>query len=251
MKTALDELRQARRPFNDVSKCKVRHQTNTIVSYLCLLFVLAPQPLLAENIPEFGVHFVNALPDANAGQFDKAAAEREVEILNQYFKSADGNLVVHFHFAGYERFSAPAPANCTAMNLLKTLDVHSSAWKKQWFHDYRICKEPRFYSKSHVNFIVADNIDARNGAADVDSMGGMTGNVPFVIIDPARLGHKIQSPEEHEMGHAFGLAHVCHPGAKTKTPTNIMGSKANWKGSGGARTVGITPLNNFRPGGLL
>jgi len=73
------------------------------------------------------------------------------------------------------------------------------------------------------------------------SMGGATGNRPFVLIDYERLGNKVQSPEVHEMGHAFGLSHVCHVGAKTSTPTNIMGSKENCKGSGGVRNLGFTP----------
>ena len=45
--------------------------------------------------------------------------------------------------------------------------------------------------------------------------------------------------EEDEMGHAFGLEHVCAPGATVKTPTNIMASADCKKGSGGLRNIGF------------
>ena len=60
-----------------------------------------------------------------------------------------------------------------------------------------------------------------------------------MLFDWVRLNHQTQSPEEHEMGPAFGLGHVCAIGATQNTPTNIMASQDCGKGSGGLRTLGF------------
>ncbi|MBD0057815.1 metalloprotease, partial [Acinetobacter radioresistens] len=46
----------------------------------------------------------------------------------------------------------------------------------------------------------------------------------------------------HEMGHVFGLKHVCAPKATKRTPTNIMTSAECKLGSGGLRNLGFTPV---------
>ena len=61
------------------------------------------------------------------------------------------------------------------------------------------------------------------------------------MLDWERIGHAVQSPEEHEMGHAFGLEHVCEQGASSASHTNIMASAGgDCEGSGGLRDIGFT-----------
>ncbi len=93
---------------------------------------------------------------------------------------------------------------------------------------FNACDDPRA-----INVYVYDSYAERGGFADVTSHGRRNSNRPYLLLDWERLGHKVQGAEEHEMGHAFGLEHVCAPGAKPKTSTNIMASADCGLGSGG------------------
>ena len=53
--------------------------------------------------------------------------------------------------------------------------------------------------------------------------GRKNGHQPYILLDYERLPH-VQAAEEREMGHAFGLDHICYPDAKGNSDTNIMAS---------------------------
>jgi len=80
---------------------------------------------------------------------------------------------------------------------------------------------------------------AELGFKDATGHGRRNSGRPFVFLDWQRLNHGDQAAEEHEMGHAFGLEHICVPGATRQTPTNIMASADCGKGSGGLRNLGF------------
>ena len=90
-----------------------------------------------------------------------------------------------------------------------------------------------------INFYIVDSYSKKQGYKSITSHGKNAGNHPFILIDWERLNHKVQSPEEHEMGHAFGLVHVCKKNAKISSETNIMASTENCEGSGGLRNIGF------------
>ena len=90
-----------------------------------------------------------------------------------------------------------------------------------------------------INIYIFDSYSNRKAFADRDSHGKNNRNRPFVALDWERLNHQTQSPEEHEMGHVFGLSHVCVEGATIDTATNIMASQDCGRGSGGRRNIGF------------
>ncbi len=192
-------------------------------------------------LPVFDVHFVVASDNAElAAKVSRELFEREIEILNRDFVTDTGAKIIEFRFKSLATHAEFGAADCAARDTLKSVDVKNAAWKKDLYRLYRECRDPRLRDLKAINFIVVDNCSEKSGCSDVDSMGGAAGNRPFVLIDRERLGNNIQSPEVHEMGHAFGLGHSCHPGATTKTATNIMGSREKCKGSGGLRNLGFT-----------
>lgn len=115
------------------------------------------------------------------------------------------------------------------------------------------CDDERIVAPRAINLYVYDEYRWRDGEADpggIDSRGRSAERRgvyhPYVVLDLERLQHQTQSPEEHEMGHAFSLGHVCDPAVKRVThDSNIMGSTcSDCEGgpeapSGGARNLGF------------
>lgn len=88
-------------------------------------------------------------------------------------------------------------------------------------------------------FIIYDSYTEKLKYNDITSWGFRNQGRPFVLIDWERLNYQTQSATPHEMGHAFGLKHVCSPHATKKTPTNIMSSYDCGLGSGGLSNLGF------------
>jgi hypothetical protein len=102
------------------------------------------------------------------------------------------------------------------------------------------CDHTKVRDPYAINFYVYDSFSPTVGYKDQTCHGKRNSNRPYMLIDFERLNHRDQSPEEHEMGHAFGLDHVGVPGAAKKDSTNIMTSAGLGFGSGGRRNRGFT-----------
>ncbi len=205
---------------------------------LVLSLLVGTAVFAAEPLPTFDVNFVVVTP--TAGAQPKATTEllrEEVAILNRYFRSAKGEQLINFRFksATLQPYVAKSPCG-----LVAALDG-DRPYSGQWLHVFKACTDPKIRDPKAINFLVYDSFMEPKKRKDVTSKGGVVGGRPYVLIDWERLGHVNQSPEEHEMGHAFGLKHVCVPGAKGKTtPTNIMASGEGCpNGAGGARDLGF------------
>ena len=182
----------------------------------------------AGEILVYDLHFciITANPTAHA----RATAEqlkKEVEILNQYFRSESRDRLVYFRFKSASGWNEVKHLGCP---LVSWGDVQTADDYAQLFNE---CTHPQVRDPNAINFYVYDE------GGGINSRGRRNSNRPLVLLDWARLNHTTQSPEEHEMGHAFGLLHVCVPGATIQTPTNIMASTENCEGSGGLRTIGF------------
>ena len=82
---------------------------------------------------------------------------------------------------------------------------------------------PLLYDATAVNVYIVDCVNA-SGNDIVSSHGNNYSNKPYIVLDYARITGVAnrQGVEEHEMGHAFGLGHVCEPNATITSSTNIM-----------------------------
>lgn len=206
---------------------------------------LPPRPS-ATNLPEFDVHFVVATAHEEARKAASLAQlQREVEILNHYFVDAHGVPLIHFRFKAatmYEDLIAADPG------FAQVLDAQEP-YQNAFWDRYKAEKDPRIaWDTQAITFVVADHWNENEGFKYGDSFGGRTsggpfGSLPFVQLDWIRLNHQIQAPEEHEMGHAFGLPHVCNPDlTASDQDSNIMTSYIDCPSNrNGKRNQGFTP----------
>ena len=194
-----------------------------------------------ENIAirEFYVNFVvlSNKPEVS-NSVDVEVVKKEIDILNDYFVSEQRGPLVRFRFKSFRTYDDLKNSECEFIKLGDFTGTYNSGY---WQELFNACKDPRVVDPTAINFYIYDSYSPKRGFADKTSHGKNNHDRPYIILDWERLSHQIQSPEEHEMGHAFGLGHVCLPGAKLDTSTNIMTSKECGKGSGGKRDVGFDP----------
>lgn len=203
-----------------------------------LLFAgwLAASACQAGEPPVFDVHFVVLTKRAEAlARATPEQMRREVDILNTYFVGEDGRNPVRFRFKNVVYAHQLGDTACA--RLLEMGDRAREYDHLDFKARYDACGDGRVVDPGAINFYVYDSYRAGKGFADITSHGHNRGGRPFLLIDWERLDHRLQSPEEHEMGHAFGLPHVCAPGARLETATNIMASHDCGLGSGGRRNL--------------
>lgn len=163
---------------------------------------------------------------------------RECDILNANFRTLEGTPLVRFEFKGYTPYSA---LKDSGNPFLKHGDNPGPFQSDKVAADFNTCRDSRIRDPKAINVYIFDSHAARSGAADVTSHGKRNSNRPYLFLDWQRLNNRIQNPEAHEMGHAFGLEHVGVPGATAGTSTNIMTSSGTGYGNGGLRDLGFTP----------
>ena len=73
---------------------------------------------------------------------------------------------------------------------------------------------------------------------------------PYCVIDYARINGNANrvGVEEHEMGHGFGLAHVCIPGANGSSSTNIMSSSGSYPSDNNYEYISGDPTSTCSSG---
>lgn len=190
----------------------------------------------ASEVPVFDINCVVLTKNPKAQQIATLnRCHEEVEILNTYFVTQDRKSFVKFRFKSYFRYDDIKEAPCTFLRYGDTKQYHQQQVKELYWQ----CQDPRIRSPRAINFYIVDSYSRQQGYHNIDSHGKNSGHHPFILIDWERLGHQIQSPETHEMGHAFGLPHICYENATINSDTNIMASSANCQGSGGKRNIGF------------
>ncbi|GAB4218093.1 MAG: metalloprotease [Rhodoferax sp.] len=196
-----------------------------------------PTPTPAANAVD--VHFaVLTQRSAALAAATEAQMHTEVDILNRYFVGADGSHPVQFNYKG-TTFAADVSGACPTLTRLG--DARAEYDYNTLMAAYTGCGDARLVDPKAINIYVYDSYTRADGFDDITSHGIHNDGHPLILLDWERLNHTTQSPEEHEMGHAFGLGHVCVPGAGYTTPTNIMTSFYDCDGGNGLRNLGFTP----------
>lgn len=190
----------------------------------------------------FNVHFSIITNNPLATLATEAQMREEVRILNTYFVSETDENLVEFIYQDTSLYADVSGSGCDLVTMSDDGIQYSS---DDWEAAIDACADPSVVDPDAINFFV---YDAQGSAT---SRGRRNQNHPYVLIDYARLNHTNQSPEEHEMGHAFGLGHLCVTGAVLASSTNIMATAGDYTDaagnivdcafSGGQRDLGFTP----------
>ncbi|WP_144057688.1 hypothetical protein [Novipirellula maiorica] len=197
---------------------------------------------LTQGPLEFPLHFcvLTKSPVANRNATE-AQCKREVEILNNTFRTSDGKQLVKFTFKSFTPYKAITGSD---EEFLQYGDSTTSYNSNAMADAFNRCDDPAIRDRNAINVYIFDAYSHAEGFRDITSHGTRNSNRPYVLLDHARLNNAIQNAEAHEMGHAFGLGHVGVPNAKLSTSTNIMTSAAEEFGSGGKRDIGFSPAQS-------
>ncbi len=191
-----------------------------------------------QSSPVFDIHFVVMTQrDGVDSKTSVLQLQKEVDILNEYFVGENGGHPIKFRYKGQHSVKEMNDSPCSEFLRLGDAEVEFDG--DQWSDMFNSCSDLQAVDPSAINFYIYDAYSLKEGFKDKTSHGRNNGNRPFIVFDWERLNHQTQSPEEHEMGHVFGLSHVCVEGATTHTSTNIMASKDCGRGSGGRRNIGF------------
>ncbi len=216
--------------------------TGTLLCVSCTTNPPQQKPVLPEepanNRPVVPVTFVFTTNHLAATPFDNLAQMRkEVSILNKYYLDDQGNKIFNFKLNRYISYQDFSKLHCeldNEINQPRPISIGAIP------ASVNVCFPKRTARKEVIIFIY-DAYSKNLEFDDVTSRTFRNNGKPFILLDWHRLNYNIQAGSIHEMGHAFGLKHVCAPNATKTTPTNIMASAECKLGSGGLRNLGFAP----------
>lgn len=191
------------------------------------------------NRPVVPVTFVFTTNNPSAAQFDNFTQMRkEISILNKYYLDEQGKKIFNFKLNRYIPYEEFSKLHC---DLKQQINQPYPISTETIPASVNTCFPKRTASKEVIIFIY-DAYSTKWKFKDVTSRAFRNNGKPFILLDWNRLNYNIQAGSVHEMGHVFGLKHVCAPKATKRTPTNIMASAECKLGSGGLRNLGFTPV---------
>ncbi|EXC51951.1 metalloprotease [Acinetobacter baumannii] len=189
------------------------------------------------NRPVVPVTFVFTTNNPSAAQFDNFTQMRkEISILNKYYLDDQGKKIFNFKLNRYIPYEEFSKLHC---DLKQQINQPYPISTETIPASVNTCFPKRTASKEVIIFIY-DAYSTKWKFKDVTSRAFRNNGKPFILLDWNRLNYNIQAGSVHEMGHVFGLKHVCAPKATKRTPTNIMTSAECKLGSGGLRNLGFT-----------
>ncbi|WP_272862111.1 hypothetical protein [Aureisphaera galaxeae] len=171
----------------------------------------------------------------------------EVDTLNRYFTVYDASLppdnrrkLVTFEYKSATLFGGASniddPLTDFAIPVFD-FDKRHSDFKPA----VNTTTEVKLYDPNAVNVYIVDCVEYESDGSlnDINSSHGKNNcDKPYIVLDYKRILGLVnrQGAEEHEMGHAFGLAHVCDNSANNvNDDTNIMASSGSYLANGSVR----------------
>ncbi len=215
------------------------------IAFIIISVFVFSKTLFANDLISFDIHFVILTKNEKAHK--KATLnqlKKEVDILNKHFVSENNEKIVNFQFKSAAFYDDIANSKCEFIRLGDSTEKYD---KKRVHKEYFLCDDRKVRDKKAINIYIIDSYSPLYGFDRYTTSRGAFNKAshPFILLDWKRLNHTKLSPEEHEMGHCFGLGHICVENANRNTDTNIMASSINCKGSSGLRNIGFNKKQVF------
>lgn len=179
---------------------RIRRTLFLVMFSLPVLAVSAQQP------EKFAVHFsVLSQRDVVVNAATREALAHQVELLNEHFKSADGQPLAQFSLHSISLRHEIADTHCT--DLLQRIDSPVPT-SKVGYHDGAVCTDVRVVHPGAINVFLVDTYSEKNGWGELNSYGSINSYLPFITLDYMVLSRHKEGRIPgivHEMGHVFGL----------------------------------------------
>ena len=234
------------RPFDSLLNLYYQRNGSFAVNIHKIILKIDPNNQIAESKESdnnsskfvFPVHICSVVDTALYNPSRQELAS-ETDTLNKYFVDENRKQIVVFWPKSVRRYAEIANIQSDFISELMDGDNYADSVIAGLYNQESnsLIKDARA-----INFYIYDSYKDSTvpPQSDITSHGKRNNNRPFVLLDYVRTGHNIQSPEEHEMGHCFGLTHMCDTTVTSSSSSNIMTSSGNCPGGrGGLRDIGF------------
>ena len=199
-----------------------------------VLFPIFLVSTMTQALPVVKVNFVFATTTPQAQKYNnKETMLKQIQKLNAYFKTAHQQQIFQFKLNTFSDLDQTQQSKCNFFKLINrpaTLDPYEA------MNAFNQCFDKQ---KGTVHFVIFDGYSEQNKLNSISSWGFNNNNNPFVLIDWYQLKPSNSSTDAHEMGHAFGLTHVCDAGVQANENSNIMTSSRCSGGNSGKQNLGF------------
>ena len=142
----------------------------------------------------------------------------EVNVMNEFFVKDDRSRIFNFYLNSISYYDDIQNLNC---ELISVGDLEVNLPDIDYEGMFNACDDVLVRDKSSINIYIYDAY--WDGFENWFGIGFNNADNPFIMLDYARLPH-IAAAEEHELGHIFGLGHICSTVTSNDSSSNIMSS---------------------------
>lgn len=186
----------------------------------------------------FPVNFVVVTDNGSANTLTTLSAmENIITTLNTYFAAEDCRAannkksLVSFELESYLPYAKAKLRGSLLFTQLSAVATYDGDVINDYFNEEgdHLIRNP-----NAINVYIYDSgLDGDNGD-DKTGHGRYNKGRPYILLDYARINTREQAAEEHEMGHAFGLEHICNSMiTEGNQSSNIMTTSGKYPPSGG------------------
>ena len=164
----------------------------------------------------FGIQFI--ILTVNERNIEVERLIDEVNVMNEFFVKEDRSGIFNFYLKSVSFYDDIQNSNC---ELISVADLAVNLPDIDYEAMFNACDDILVRDKNAINIYIYDAY--WDGFENVFGIGFNNADNPFIMLDYARLPH-IAAAEEHELGHVFGLGHICSTVTSNDSSSNIMSS---------------------------
>jgi hypothetical protein len=164
----------------------------------------------------FGIQFIILTEHERNIEVEKLIDE--VNVMNEFFVKEDRSGIFNFYLNSVSYYDDIQNSNC---EFISVGDLAVNLPDIDYVAMFNACDDVLVRDKNAINIYIYDAY--WDGFDNWFGIGFNNADTPFIMLDYARLPH-IAAAEEHELGHIFGLGHICSTVTSNDSSSNIMSS---------------------------